>query len=73
MQGCDVCTNHDLAYGGCACGTNGSLQRFKTHNELEIGAHSFGRLMKENKFHSVSNDSLDLMSVKSRLNISQLN
>ena len=29
--------------------------------------------MKENKFHSVSNDSLDLMSVKSRLNISQLN
>ena len=52
---------------------NQRLQRFKTYNELEIGTHSFGRLMKENKFHSVSNDSLDLMSLKSLLNISQLN
>ena len=30
-------------------------------------------LMSGNKFHSVSNDSPDLMSVKSRLNISRLN
>ena len=29
--------------------------------------------MSENKFHSVSNDSPDLMSVKPRLNISRLN
>ena len=44
-----------------------SLQPFKTHNELEIGtilhAHIL-RLMSENKFYSVSDDSLDLMSVK---------
>ena len=29
--------------------------------------------MSENKFHSVSDDSPDLMSVRSRLNISRLN
>ena len=54
-----------------------SLQRFKTYNELEIGTrvflHAHPRLMSENKFHSVSNDSPDLMSVKSRQNISRLN
>ena len=49
-----------------------SLQPFKTHNELEIGTIS-ARTRSENKFHSVSSDSLDLMSVKSGLNISRLN
>ena len=56
---------------------NRSLQRFKTHNELEIGTtvflHAFILTANVGKFHSVSNDSPDLMSVKSRLNISQLN
>ena len=56
---------------------NKSLPRFKTYNELEIGTtvflHIHPRLMSENEFHSVSNDSPDLMSVKSRLNISRLN
>ena len=42
------------------------------HYSISARTHS-GGLCRKNKFHSLSNDSPDLMPVKSRLNISPLN